>query len=603
MSIDKSWSGYNKGIEPDDGFEWIWQDAIPADLPGRDPAVVYIPLGYEKKVLPKGWRKTPENKALELDIIFEKDVEFVMRDGVKLYADIYRPAEMGGKKVPIIMPYSPYGKGGGGANLMDVVPYRVGVPKSRQSGLEKFEGPDPNEWCRRGYAILDPNARGSFDSEGNLHFFGRKEGEDCHDLIEAAAKFEWCNGAVGMAGNSWLGIAQYWAAMEQPPSLKAIAPWEGFSDMYREQLRRGGIPWSPFLRWVLMGIPGRGLQENATLMSESREHWDAYWESKRVDFSKIKIPSYVLASYSSMLHTVGSVRAFKEIDCDQKWLRFHPHQEWYEDYLHSSVDDLDRFFERYLKGKSNGWEATPKVRVSMYRYGENYPVYDQVEEDYPIPRTQYTKLYLDSAKTLQNELSLTEAVHSYNSTTKEMATYDFIFPERTTLAGFSKLRIFVSCKEHNDLDIYVMLRKLSVDGELMEQSNVPLHELPPSVKSVKDVANVNPTKYLGPTGILRASHRAIDADKSTEYLPFHPHLKSEYISPGEVVPLDIGIWPMGIVFEKGEALRLQISGKTMVLPEWDNPHVAHAEPNFNRGFHNVHLGGKYADSYLLVPKL
>jgi uncharacterized protein len=38
------------------------------------------------------------------------------------------------------MAYSPYGKGGSGANLMDVVPYRVGVPKSRQSGLEKFEG-------------------------------------------------------------------------------------------------------------------------------------------------------------------------------------------------------------------------------------------------------------------------------------------------------------------------------------------------------------------------------------------------------------------------------------------------------------------------------
>lgn len=84
MSIDKSWPGYNKGTEPDDGFEWIWQDAIPADLPGRDPVVVYIPFGYEKRVLPKGWKKTPENKALELDIIFEKDVEFVMRDGVKV---------------------------------------------------------------------------------------------------------------------------------------------------------------------------------------------------------------------------------------------------------------------------------------------------------------------------------------------------------------------------------------------------------------------------------------------------------------------------------------------------------------------------------------
>ena len=71
-----------------------------------------------------------------------------------------------------------------------------------------------------------------------------------------------------------------------------------------------------------------------------------------------------------MLHTVGSVRAFREIDTDKKWLRFHPHQEWYEDYLYSSVDDLDRFFERYLKGKQNGWETTPRVRVSMYRFGQ-----------------------------------------------------------------------------------------------------------------------------------------------------------------------------------------------------------------------------------------
>lgn len=185
-----------------------------------------------------------------------------------------------------------------------------------------------------------------------------------------------------------------------------------------------------------------------------------------------------------------------------------------------------------------------------------------------------------------------------------MLTYDYIFPTRTKLAGYSKLRFFVSCQAHNDLDVYVMLRKLSDTGEVMEQSNVPLHELPSHIRSVKDVANVNPTKYLGPTGMLRASHRALDPEKSTEYLPHHPHLQAEYVPPGEIVELNLGIWPMGVVYEKGEGLRLQISGKTMVLPEWDNPHVAHQEPNFNKGHHNVHLGGEYAEkSYLLVPRV
>jgi uncharacterized protein len=233
-------------------------------------------------------------------------------------------------------------------------------------------------------------------------------------------------------------------------------------------------------------------------------------------------------------------------------------------------------------------------------------VYDQVESDYPIPRTKYVKLYLTSQNTLKESPANTEtkSVHSYNSFKKgEGVSYDYVFKERTTLAGYSKLRAFFSCKDHNDLDIYVMLRKLSVDGELMEQSNVPLHELPPEVKTVKDVANVTTCKYLGPTGMLRASHRAFDPEKSTEYWPFHTHTQADYINPGDIVEVNIGIWPMGIVFERGEGLRLRISGVDMRLPEWDNPHVAYKDPTFNKGLHNVHLGGEYAESYLLVPKV
>jgi len=213
-------------------------------------------------------------------------------------------------------------------------------------------------------------------------------------------------------------------------------------------------------------------------------------------------------------------------------------------------------------------------------------------------------MYLTSFNSLESTPSQQEAVHSYDSTQLGAGVhYDYIFPERTTLAGFSKLRLFISCKEHDDLDVYVMLRKLSADGDLMEQSNIPLHELPLEVKSVEDVKNVSPCKYLGPVGMLRASHREYDVERSTEYWPFHTHQRAQYIAPGEVVELSIGIWPMGIVFEKGEGLRLLISGRDMRLPEWDNPHVAYKEPVLNKGTHNVHLGGQYAESYVLLPKV
>jgi hypothetical protein len=80
----KEWRGYAKGTVPDYGFKWEFQDALPADVDPRDPECVYIPFGHEKKTLPRGWQKTPENRPLDVDIIFEKDVEIVLRDGVKV---------------------------------------------------------------------------------------------------------------------------------------------------------------------------------------------------------------------------------------------------------------------------------------------------------------------------------------------------------------------------------------------------------------------------------------------------------------------------------------------------------------------------------------
>jgi putative CocE/NonD family hydrolase len=70
---------------------------------------------------------------------------------------------------------------------------------------------------------------------------GTQEAEDGYDVVEAIAKMGWCNGNVGLAGNSLLAIVQWFIAQLQPPSLKAIAPWGGCGDLHREQFVRGGI--------------------------------------------------------------------------------------------------------------------------------------------------------------------------------------------------------------------------------------------------------------------------------------------------------------------------------------------------------------------------
>ena len=76
---------------------------------------------------------------------------------------------------------------------------------------------------------------------GSIEIMNTQDAEDCYDVIEALAQMEWCNGKIGMAGNSALAIIQWHAAALRPPHLAAIAPWEGSGDIYREQFFRGGV--------------------------------------------------------------------------------------------------------------------------------------------------------------------------------------------------------------------------------------------------------------------------------------------------------------------------------------------------------------------------
>lgn len=153
------------------------------------------------------------------------------------------------------------------------MPGNMGIPKSNLSGFEKFEGPDPAEWTTRGYAVVNVDSRGSWDSEGYLWFVkafymtpntntvhswaGDQEGRDGYDAIEWIARQPWCNGSVCLVGNSWLGRSQWYIAAQRPPSLKCIAPLEASSDLYREIHVRGGIACEPFLEWMMNGFHGK----------------------------------------------------------------------------------------------------------------------------------------------------------------------------------------------------------------------------------------------------------------------------------------------------------------------------------------------------------
>jgi len=194
----------------------------------------FNPCSY---VLPKGSVHLEGGLPLGCDILVEQDVAVRLRDGITIYTDVFRPVD--GKDCPAIVSWSPYGKRGGFLNCDCFKhPTRMDVPVAWEDGLNKFEAANPAYWCAHGYAILAPDPRGVFMSEGDIYGYGIQEPMDEYDVIEWAAAQPWSNGKVAISGNSWLATSQWGVAALRPPHLAAIAPWEGAADRYRDLFQR-----------------------------------------------------------------------------------------------------------------------------------------------------------------------------------------------------------------------------------------------------------------------------------------------------------------------------------------------------------------------------
>lgn len=575
----------------------------------------YPGFKQESIVLKAGSVRREGAKPLTCDILLERDVPVTLRDGVTIYTDVFRPVAEG--RYPAIMAWSPYGKEVGG-QMLDDVPGRSGVPLNATSGLEKFEGPDPAYWVAKGYAVVNPDKRGAYMSEGNLLYWGHEDALDGCDVIEWIASRPWCNGKVGMSGNSWLTVSQWFIAAEQPEHLAAIAPWEGFCDHYRESGTRGGIPTPEFPEMIAETFASNGgrLEDQPRMIVEKPFMCD-YWQDKAAKIENIHIPAYVVASYTNSVHTHGSFAGFRRLGTSEKWLRVHNTNEWYDYYTPENVEDLRRFFDRYLKGIENGWEETPRVRLSVLNSG-GQDIVNRTEDEFPLARTQYRRLYLSASDgALTPSLPESTATDTYVSEdTNSSVSYRLCMEKPTEITGYMKLHLWVSAPDHDDMDLAVKVEKLSKDG-----------------KSLPDQAG----NLIAATGFLRVSMRRLDEQRTTEAEPYYTFTAEQKLKKDEIVPVEIEIWPMGLYFNEGEILQLTVGAYKpaqasipfgsahITIPKEgytympgtetemqtlggnemecaDRSEVIVSPVTHNKGRHCIHAGGQY-DSYLYIPEI
>lgn len=512
----------------------------------------------------------------------ERNVSVFLRDGVRIFIDIYRPnGPAAGGNVPILLGWSPYGK----HNTSDRLPWpEAEVTRGWISAYTAFEAPDPAYWCRYGYAVVYPDPRGSWYSEGELRHGGR-EAEDCYDLIEWLAKLPWSNGRIGMAGVSYLTAIQWQVASLRPPHLAAINPWEGFTDWYREFAYHGGIPETSFLVRGSANLQWSTTRtEDTPRNAKAHPFYDAYWRSKECELEAIEVPAYVVASWSDQgLHTRGTLEGYKRISSPQKWLEVHGRKKWHYFYRSDSVRKQREFFDQFLKLARTAVPGWPKVLIEV-RDGANVGEF-RAEQEWPLARTQHTALYLDAAAgRLQNQPVADHAELHYDPLqTDGGVTFDYTFEQTTELTGHMKLRLWVEAIGADDMDLFVAVEKLDGEGRVVPFVFYALNENGPAA-----------------LGWLRVSHRELDVQRSRPEQPVHAHRREQRLSPGERVAVDIEIWPSSTRFSAGQTLRLRIHGRDIAVDSAPNAPFARHEETRNGGTHVLHTGGPY-DSHLLVP--
>jgi predicted acyl esterase len=544
------------------------------------------------------------------EVVVETDIEVPMRDGAVLRANLYRPRTR--TRAPAILCLTAYQK--------DKVWLPPDELEEKANPHFHWESPNPLFWVPRGYALLRIDTRGTGRSPGRPDPWSAAEARDYYDAIEWAARQPWCTGRIGTLGLSYHAMTQWLVANLRPPSLTAMIPWEGAADMYRDFAFHGGLfMWGFAVNWYhaqmahhVLGRPRRTAPDTfGTLwLWEFMRHGldDDWYYGRQARWKSIEIPFLSAGNWSGMgLHLRGNIEAFTQAASRNKWLRIDAGTHHGPFYSKEGRKDQLRFFDHWLKDRDTGLLEEPPIKLHIRKGGHGNYTWRH-EHEWPLKRTRWTKFYLSPGKVpgrdeaaglLARTAPSRDRAVTYWSNGRDKpglgaggwadlmtgrvgprAGISFETPplaKDTEVTGPVMLVLWAASSTE-DMDVYATIRNLDPAGrDVLEMGQQ--HQLVPVAK-----------------GWLRASHRKLDAARSLPYRPYHTHDERQWLKPGEVVRLDIEIWPTSMVFAKGHRIRLDIQPVDGI----GSAPYTHYSADYNSGTNTVFTGGSRA-SYLLLP--
>ncbi len=539
-------------------------------------------------------------KQQEYKVCVEKDIPGVMRDGVRLLSDVYRPDAQG--EFPAILIRTPY-------------------DKTSHSEYSSF----PTLAAQKGYVVIIQDVRGRYSSEGEFLPYVQ-EINDGYDSVEWASTLAYVNGKIGMYGCSYRGAVQWLAAISDPPHLRAIFPQCTFANS-RHFFYSGGTFDLSWIKWLYGRLPD--LERRRRLSKKEQAHrnkedfplWEknkwkwlkflplkglpilkefcpyyyqwlahpddsSFWDFADIErmHKNVSVPAYNLTGWfddsygqSGAIFNFLGMRANGKTDRARKGQKLiigpwtHCNSESSKagnrDFGLDAIINVDalaiRWFDFWLKDMDNGILEEPPIR--LFVMGDNEWRY---EEEWPLSRTEYTSFYLHSNGsansywgdgTLSRQRPKAEKLdHFVYDPSNPVIDYFFENP------GTRDLR---SIEARNDVLVYTSA-PLKEDLEVTGPINAEIF----ASSSAKDtdfvvkVSDVYPDGYsqnITPplSGVIRARYRDSESEPSL-------------LNPGQIYKFHIDLMFTSHVFKEGHRIRISITSSYFPIID-RNPNTGH----------------------------
>ena len=511
-------------------------------------------------------------------IRIQLDLMIPMRDGVKLYAALYRPVD--GERFPVLLIRSPY----------------------------STQHPRYVDWAvrfaRSGYAVVMQDGRGRYESEGKWRPYV-DEADDGYDTQQWLGAQNWCDGNIGTFGVSYPGFTQLLPAPYRSPYVKALVPIANQEDNYGHMRYNGVLQLQNAMNFIWLGdrtnqnaprdlidweevyrrlplisaldsIGDRPFYREVIRHTRFDEFWSSYSMKER--YPEVETPAYFITGwYDNLLH-----EGFK---CFRGWRKRARSAEARQrsrllvgPWTHTAIGDaapfgdidfgsqagMDipaehlRWYDQRLKGLDTGIDEEPPIRIFVM--GANQW---RSEQEWPLERTEYTRFYLHSSGranssfgdgALTTDAPEADSVDSYS--------YD---PENPvpTLGGQSMFADNTGPRDR---------RPIERRDDVLVYSTAPL---------TRDLEVTGPVEL-----VVYAASSAPDTDFTATLVDVYPagaaihicegivraRFRQSYerptlIEPGQVYEYSISLWETSNLFREGHRIRLEVSSSN--FPRFD----------------------------------